>query len=788
GQRVHASVPSGALPSLAHVAPIGVSLASALVLTALLLLASRLHARRRRRYTRLLVMPYHADHTSVEGLVSMFESLHGRLLVPAWRRLALGQPSLALEVHCRRADAGARLASLAIVCPSGSERLAEASLRGAYPNCRLERTHRFQLQTLSAVVKLKKRTAFTKRAKHLDRFELARQPPMDRLITTMAACQEDTLVQCVLTPAPALLQRYARHLYKSHEAHLSRTRREHLLTHDRSMVDLAELRGGLDIQHRPLFLLDLRVAARSLSACRQVAAQLRSESAENSLVVRRGRAPRRLLSRVARGEATMWPSLRCIFASTELAALWHAPSVEYSAAPFIRGALPVATASPAIMRPADGCAALHDALGPVCVHPHLRRHHTAVTGDTEQGKTSYLAATVAEDLRRASCAVVVLDPKGDLAEAAIGLVSQQRPCTLLDFANPTLGFNPLAADVPADAIADYVVNALRHLSSDPGGPATGDRYLRGAVIAVLAHDPNATLWDVARMLSVGEDGYAYRARIGAHLSGRPNCQEIAELFTAELAAQLADSRSTTTARLDAPFGKLARLLGSPDLRRVLRADLCAVDLSRVIAQREVLIVQGAPTAMDTAGTSALMQMLLGMLAAALARQHERTEPVQGTALALKVDEAPLVLSRYLTEMLALECSGGIEITASWRTDAQWVDREVRGRLDALFAHRVSFASSSVADARDGSRLMMGAFADVVRPGVSGLPAVGRPDARLHLPAHHAIVSWVTPQGRQPPFLARTTPMWTPPGARHGPSADPTPLNPSIHQPPEQETS
>jgi hypothetical protein len=709
---------------------------------------------------RLQVLPYRADRTSVEGLVAMFESLHKRLQRRAWRRLLLGQPSLALEVHCRRAHTGARCASLAVVCPSGSERMVEASLRGAYPNCTLARAPRLQPHAPSAVLRLKKRAAFVRRAKRLDRFELARQPPMDRLVTTMAACQEDALVQFALIPAPAFLQTYARLAYKRHEAHLSRTRREHLLTHDRSMVDLAELRGGLEIQHRPLFLLDLRIAAASDRACERIASQLRADCAENRLVERRavllGRARRRHLARVARGEASPWPSRKGVFASTELAALWHTPSVEYSTVPFTRGALPVAPAPPAIMRPRDGCGALRDSLGPICIHPQLRRQNTAVTGIAEQGKSSYLAATVAEDLRRERCAVVVLDPKGHLAEAAVSLVPPERTCTLLDFASPSCGFNPLAVDAPADAIAEHIVSALRHLSADSDAPAAGDRHLRNAVITVRAHDPNATLWDVARLLSVGEDGYAYRARVGAHLRELPEREEIAELFIAELAAQLADSRSTTTARLDAPFSKLARLLGSPSIKRVLLGD--SLDLDRVIAERAVLIVKGAPGAMGTAGTSALMQLLLGMLDAALARQRERVHPAARIAVALKVDEAPLVLSRHLAETLAPACLSGLEIVASWQTNAHWIDRDVPSRLDALFAHRVYFASTSAGDAREGARLMMAAFADVVRPEVGGLSTPGQPDARLYLPRHHAIVSWSTPQGRQPPFLARTIPL------------------------------
>ncbi len=140
-------------------------------------------------------------------------------------------------------------------------------------------------------------------------------------------------------------------------------------------------------------------------------------------------------------------------------------------------------------------------------------------------------ATVAEDLRREHCAVIVLDPKGDAAEAAVSVVPTNRTCTLLDFSHPTCGFNPLAVDAPADTIADYVVSALKNLFSDGDIRASSDRYLRNAIIAVLAYDRHSTLWDAARLLSVGEEGYAYRSRVAGALRTQPEFKEISEFFT-----------------------------------------------------------------------------------------------------------------------------------------------------------------------------------------------------------------------------------------------------------------
>ena len=261
------------------------------------------------------------------------------------------------------------------------------------------------------------------------------------------------------------------------------------------MVEDAELRAGLDVQHRPLFFADLRVIAPSLRTCERIASELRAVSAENRLV-ERGTAVRHGLlglygARVVRGEGNPLPSWhRGVYASTELAALWQLPSVDFASVPFARTGLPRVPAPPGIVRPGPGTTrglgwgwgwvrgrgwgrgrrglARHAArrAGPGHDPSGVAQAEHGRAGAVEQGKSSYLVATVAEDLRRERCCVIVLDPKGDAAEAAVSLVAPERVCTLLDFSHPTCGFNPLAVDAPADVIADYVVAALKNLFTD----------------------------------------------------------------------------------------------------------------------------------------------------------------------------------------------------------------------------------------------------------------------------------------------------------------------------------
>ena len=446
-----------------------------------------------------------------------------------------------------------------------------------------------------------------------------------------------------------------------------------------------------------------------------------------------------------------------LYRPAELAALWSLPAPEFGALPYVRRAVPLAPAPPGILRPRDGAGLLRDEHGPVAIEPQQRRQHTAVVGAVDQGKTSLLVASARADLLREDCAVIVLDPKGDAAEAVLSVVPRTRVCTVLDMAAPCAGFNPLAVDAPPDAIADQVVAALRGLFGDGEVRGSSDRYLRNAVIAVLACEPTATLWDVARLLEVGEAGGVFRAQVAERLIELPAYAELATFLAHELPAQLADARATTTAKLDAPANKLARVLNSPAVKRVLLNDSLRIDFDQLIDRGEVLVVRGALGEIGAGNVAVLMQLLLGMLDAALSRVQDRRRGRERRAVALKIDEAPLAINAAFAQTLALKRSAGLETVACWQTDSQW-EPELREQLDALFAHRVLFATASAADARNASALLMAEFSDQIRGGDEQLARLFSPDVRLHLPRHTALASWTTPGGRERPFIARTMPL------------------------------
>jgi hypothetical protein len=701
----------------------------------------RVWARRRRSYVRLAIDPYRSDRLAPDALVSTLAVIHSVVSVRGPRRIVTGQPSVAFEVHHDVRPTGGRVAWLAVCVPCGLEAQVVAAVRATYPNCRLRRV-RVGATTGGRIVRLHKRRFFTEPVRRIGDV-VGDRPPVERLVRAMAAAGGPSMVQFALCPAPVGLGRLVR------TAGAGRTAEGETESVER--VDAGVV--------GPFFWADFRVIGHRPAQLASIVAELRAGGSPNRLVGRRARGRRRTWARrVDRGEANPVATvLRTTYAAEEIAGVWQLPSPGFAAVPVVRSSTPLAPAPAGIRRARAGAGLLADAHGPVTIHPELRRQNTAVVGTVEQGKTSYLVASVREDLRRTDCAVIVLDPKGDAADAALSVVPDGRVCTLLDMARPTCGFNPLGVDAPVDAIADYVVGALRQLFADGEVRGSSDRYLRNALIGALAFDRRSSLWDVGRLLEVGAEGVAARALVADRLAGRPEFAEVASFLAEELPVQLRDARSSTTAKLDAPANKLARVLNSASVKRVLLNDTLRIDLDRLIDEREVLIVRGALGELGAGNVSVLMQLLLGMLDAALGRAQDRRSPDGRTAVALKVDEAPLVINESFAQTMALKRSAGLETVACWQTDAQW-PVELRDQLDALFAHRVLFATASAIDARAGAGLLMSEFADQLRVGDQTVATLASPDVRLHLPRHTAVVSWTTPAGRDRPFVGRTIPL------------------------------
>ena len=158
---------------------------------------------------------------------------------------------------------------------------------------------------------------------------------------------------------------------------------------------------------------------------------------------------------------------------------------------------------------------LHAKVDAVVLDPQERRRHLYIVGQTGTGKSTLLLNLIRQDLV-AGEGLALLDPHGDLAEAALAHVPRARTNDLV-YLNPAdlerpIGFNPLSR-VPDDLkpiVADGVVSAFRHVWPDSWGPRL-DYILTNAVRALL-DVPGATLLMLPRLLiDEGFRGAAHRA-------------------------------------------------------------------------------------------------------------------------------------------------------------------------------------------------------------------------------------------------------------------------------------
>jgi len=133
-----------------------------------------------------------------------------------------------------------------------------------------------------------------------------------------------------------------------------------------------------------------------------------------------------------------------------------------------------------------------------------RARHIALFGATGVGKSTLLLNLVAQDIARGD-GLLLLDPRGDLAERALSLVPRNRNnqvcyINLSDLAHP-VGLN-LLEDVAPDAralIVDGVVSAMRSIWSDSWGPRL-EQILRHGARALL-ETPNASIVLLPRLLT-----------------------------------------------------------------------------------------------------------------------------------------------------------------------------------------------------------------------------------------------------------------------------------------------
>jgi Helicase HerA, central domain/TraM recognition site of TraD and TraG len=211
-----------------------------------------------------------------------------------------------------------------------------------------------------------------------------------------------------------------------------------------------------------------------------------------------------------------------------------------------------------------------------------RRRHLYIVGQTGTGKSTLLLNLIAQDLA-AGEGLALLDPHGDLAEAALMHVPRDRTNDLV-YVNPAdaerpIGFNPLSA-VPEDLkpiVADDVVGAFKHVWPDSWGPRL-DYVLMNAVRALL-DVPGGTLLMLPRLLV--DD--PFREQLVSRYVRDPM---VLSFWRQEYAGFTRNLRAEAISPIQ---NKIGRVLIEPRLRNMLAQPNSTITLRRLMDEGAIVI-------------------------------------------------------------------------------------------------------------------------------------------------------------------------------------------------------
>ena len=294
--------------------------------------------------------------------------------------------------------------------------------------------------------------------------------------------------------------------------------------------------------------------------------------------------------------------------------------------------------------------------------PEERRRHLYIIGQTGTGKSTLLLDLIHQDLV-AGEGVALLDPHGDLAEAALLHIPRARTNDLV-YINPAdierpIGLNPLAGvpDILKPIVADGVVSAFRHVWPDSWGPRL-DYILTNAVRALL-DAPGATLLMLPRLL-IDEP---FRVQLVNSHVGDP----VVRAFWLNEYAGYGDSfRAEAISPIQ---NKIGKALIDPRLRNMLAQPTSTITLRRLMDEGAIVICNLSKGGLGES-TAHLLGALLTTAIAQAALSRADTPPAERRTFHLYADE----FQSFATESFALILSEARKYALTLTIGHQYLDQ------------------------------------------------------------------------------------------------------------------
>lgn len=217
--------------------------------------------------------------------------------------------------------------------------------------------------------------------------------------------------------------------------------------------------------------------------------------------------------------------------------------------------------------------------------PADRLRHVWTIGKTGSGKSTLLANLIAQDLARGN-GVAVLDPHGDLIEAALAAVPRRRTNDVLLF-DPSDTEYPIAWNifqrgaggaVAGAMVASTIISIMKKQWADSWGPRL-EHVLRNAILAV-APDPRATLLFLYRFLTDRE--------LREEIVARTRDPLVRLFWTNEFGKWKEQLQAEATSPV---LNKLGAFVTHPTIRMIVGQPRSRVHLSTILERRGIILAK-----------------------------------------------------------------------------------------------------------------------------------------------------------------------------------------------------
>src|SRR6267143_285585 len=311
-----------------------------------------------------------------------------------------------------------------------------------------------------------------------------------------------------------------------------------------------------------------------------------------------------------------------------------------------------------------------------------RRGHMYLVGKTGTGKSSLLGNMIISDMEQGN-GLALIDPHGDLAEAMLGYVPQERIDDVIYF-NPAdldypIAFNPLESVEPDKRflVASGLISVFKKIWSEFWGPRL-EHILRHSFLTLL-EIPATTLLDVHRLLT----DVQFRKGVIAGLTQ----QELKNFWLFEFEKYSAYFRSEAIAPI---LNKVGQFLTSLPLRNIVGQHKSKFEMRAVMDEGKILIANLSKGKIGEDNCAVLGALLVTQLqSAALSRANVPESHRRGCYS--YVDEAHNFLTTSFADLLSESRKFGLNLTIATQYSAQMYERirsAVFGNVGTLIAFRV----------------------------------------------------------------------------------------------------